>query len=196
MLFRSIALLEDAGWTVQDGVMKNADGKPFSFEIVLKQGSSEVQSIVDIYVQSLKRLGISPHVTSIDKAQYKERTTTYDFDMAFYRRGMSLSPGNEQMLYWGSAGVTDLGTRNWMGMNSPAAEAMINHLLTSKSQDDFRAATKALDRILTAGRYVIPIWMSGPSRIAHKKELRYPSDRLPMYGDWIGFQPDVWWHEE
>ncbi len=192
----AIALLEDAGWTVQDGVMKNADGKPFTFEIVLKQGSSEVQSIVDIYVQSLTRLGIAPHVTSIDKAQYKERTTTYDFDMAFYRRGMSLSPGNEQMLYWGSAGVTDPGTRNWMGMDSPAAEAMINHLLTSTSQDDFRAATKALDRILTAGRYVIPIWMSGPSRIAHKKELRYPMDRLPMYGDWIGFQPDVWWYKE
>ncbi|MCF6315119.1 MAG: extracellular solute-binding protein [Marinosulfonomonas sp.] len=192
----AIALLEDAGWSVQDGVMKNADGKEFSFEIVLKQGSSEVQSIVDIYVQSLKRLGISPHVTSIDKAQYKERTNTYDFDMAFYRRGMSLSPGNEQLLYWGSDGVTDPGTRNWMGMNSPAAEAMINHVLTSTSQDDFRAATKALDRILTAGRYVIPIWMSGPSRIAHKKELRYPSDRLPMYGDWIGFQPDVWWYEE
>ena len=193
---KALALFEEAGWSIQDGVLKNAGGEPFSFEIVLKQGSSEVQSIIDIYVQSLKRLGISPVVTVIDKAQYKERTNTYDFDMAYYRRGMSLSPGNEQMLYWGAAGVTEPGTRNWMGMNSPAAEAMIDHLLTSDSQDDFRAAAKALDRILTAGRYVIPVWAGGPSRIAHKKELRYPKDNLPMYGDWIGFQPDVWWYEE
>ncbi len=192
----AMALLEQAGWDVRDGVMQNADGKPLRFEIVLKQGSAEVQTIVDIYVQSLKRLGIDAQVTVIDKAQYTERTSNYDFDMAYYRRGTSLSPGNEQMLYWGSDGVTQPGTRNWMGMDSPAAEAMITHLLTSTSQDDFRAAAKALDRILAAGRYVIPIWASGPSRIAHKKELRYPQDHLPMYGDWIGFQPDVWWYEE
>jgi len=193
---KALALLKEAGWSVQDGVMKNSEGKEFGFEIVLKQGSGEVQTIIDIYTQSLKRLGINPEVTVIDKAQYKERTTNYDFDMAYYRRGMSLSPGNEQLLYWGADGVTAPGTRNWMGMNSPAAEAMINHLLSSQSQDDFRAATRALDRILTAGRYVIPIWTSGPSRIAHKSALRFPADNLPMYGDWIGFQPDVWWYEE
>ena len=34
------------------------------------------------------------------------------------------------------------------------------------------------------------------ARIAHVKELKYPVDSLPIYGDWIGFQPDVWWYEE
>jgi peptide/nickel transport system substrate-binding protein len=53
---------------------------------------------------------------------------------------------------------------------------------------------KALDRILTAGRYVIPIHTSSFSRLAHVKEIKYP-DRLPMYGDWIGFLPNVWWYE-
>ena len=57
------------------------------------------------------------------------------------------------------------------------------------------AAVKALDRVLTSGRYVIPSWHSPISRIAHVKELKYPPE-LPMYGDWIGFQPDVWWYEE
>jgi len=192
----AVALLESAGWAVQDGVLKNSAGKPFEFEILLKMGSAEIKSIVDIYVDALKRLGITPKITTIDSAQYKERTTNYDFGMTYYRRGMSLSPGNEQNLYWGSDGVKNPGTRNWMGMNSPAAEAMIERLLNSESQDDFRAAAHALDRILTAGRYVIPIWAGGPSRIAHKSTLHYPADNLPMYGDWIGFQPDVWWYEE
>ncbi len=188
-------LLADAGWTVQDGVLKNAEGQPFRFEILLAQGSAENKSIIDIYVEALQRLGIFATISTIDPAQYTERETNYDFDMAYFRRGLSLSPGNEQMLYWGAAGVTEPGSRNLMGMNSPAAEAMIQTILNAESHDEFIAATRALDRILTSGRYVIPIYQWTISRIAHARELHYP-DTLPIYGDWIRWQPDVWWWEE
>ena len=36
-------------------------------------------------------------------------------------------------------------------------EAMIAELLTAETQAGFRAAVKALDRVLTTGRYVVPI---------------------------------------
>ncbi len=193
---KAMALLAQAGWDVENGVMQNSAGQPFAFEIVLKQGASEVRSIVDLYVEALKRLGMQPTVTVIDKAQYKERTNAYDFDMAFYARGASLSPGNEQMLYWGSYGVTRPGTRNWMGMKSAAAEVMINAMLNARDREELGIAAHALDRIITAGRYVIPIWADGPSRIAHKSYLHYRADHLPIYGDWIGFMPDVWWYEK
>ncbi|MEO0703222.1 MAG: extracellular solute-binding protein [Pseudomonadota bacterium] len=189
------ALFEEAGWTVQNGILVNADGAPFTFEIVLNQGSGENQRIVDIYVSALSRLGITPTVSTVDSAQYKERTTAFDFDMAYYTRGLSLSPGNEQMLYWGSEAADTEGSRNWMGVKSPAAEAMIDRILNAGSQEEFIAATRALDRVLTTGRYVIPFWHNPVARLAHVKELKYPS-RLPIYGDWIGFQPDVWWYEE
>jgi peptide/nickel transport system substrate-binding protein len=140
-------------------------------------------------------MGVAVTVTSVDGAEYEQRANRFDFEMTWYERGMSLSPGNEQMLYWSAEAADTEGSRNLMGMKSPAAEAMIQKILTSKSQDDFVAATKALDRILTAGRYVVPIWYNPVARIAHAKELRYP-EKLPMYGDWIGFQPDVWWYEE
>ncbi len=192
---KAIALMEDAGYTINEGVMTNPDGTPFTFEIVLSQGSSENESIIDLFTQSLERMGIAPTITTIDSAQYKERTTTYDFDMTYYRRGLSLSPGNEQKLYWGCDGVEAEGTRNWMGMCSPAAEQMIDEILNAQSRDDFIAATRALDRVLTTGRYVIPIYQWNISRIAHAKELKFPED-LPIYGDWIGWQPDVWWWEE
>ncbi|WP_372837803.1 extracellular solute-binding protein [Phaeovulum sp.] len=190
----ALALLQDAGWTVQDGVLKDATGTPFTFEIVLSQGAREVTSIVEIYTQALSRLGITPTVSQVDSAQYTERTNAYDFDMAWYFRGLSLSPGNEQMLYWGSQGVNEPGSRNWMGMASPAAEAMISAMLNAQDQAEFIAATQALDRILTAGRYVIPIWFSPVSRLAHDATLRYP-EHVPLYGDWLGYQPDVWWYE-
>jgi len=191
----ALKLFEEAGWTVTDGVMQNANGTPFAVNILLKQGASETRAISNLYTEALKALGIDATIEVVDSALYKERTQVYDFDMAYYRRGTSLSPGNEQMLYWGSDGVNNPGTRNWMGMNSPAAEAMIRTLLTSDSRDTFVAATRALDRVLTTGRYVVPIWTRKVSTVAHVKELKYP-DKLPIYGDWLGFQPDVWWFEE
>ena len=191
----ALALLEEAGWTVQDGVLRNADGEDFTFEILLSQGANEPQQIVDIYTAALSRLGITPTVSTVDPAQYKERTQVFDFDMTWYTRGMSLSPGNEQTLYWGSEAASQNGSRNWMGVESPAIDAMIERLLTSTSREDFLAATRALDRALISGRYVIPVWFDPVARLAHVKELRYPST-LPIYGDWLGFQPELWWYEE
>ncbi|MBY0352078.1 extracellular solute-binding protein [Tabrizicola sp.] len=188
-------LLEEAGWTVgEDGVLKNAGGEPFSFEILLVTGQDELASTVEVYIEALKALGITATLNKIDDAQYKERTTAYDFDMTHYIRSLSLSPGNEQLLYWGAGGVTEPGTRNWMGVNSPAVEAMIAAMLKAPDRSEFIAATKALDRVLTSGRYVIPIWYSDVSRLAYAADLKYP-EKLPLYGDWTGFLPDTWWQE-
>jgi len=190
---KAAALLEEAGWVVgDDGVLKSAAGEAFAFEIVLVTGQDEMASVVEIYIQALQALGITATLNKIDDAQYKERTTAYDFDMTHYIRGVSLSPGNEQLLYWGMAGVTEPGTRNWMGVNSPAVEAMIAALLKAPDIAEFGAATRALDRVLTSGRYVIPIWYSDRSRLAHSAAIHYP-EKLPVYGDWTGFLPDTWW---
>ena len=191
-LRRAARLLAEAGWQVRDGALRNAAGEPFRFSILLPQGGSEVASAVTIYVEALKRLGIEAQVTAVDPAQFVERQNAYDFDMTWMTRALSLSPGNEQWLYWGSQGVTEPGSRNLMGMNSRAAEAMIRTLLSARDPAEFRAAAQALDRVLTTGRYVIPFWFSDRSRMVHAAGLRHP-ERLPLYGDWPGFQPDVWW---
>lgn len=188
-------LLEEAGWTVgDDGTLKNAKNEPFQFEILLVTGQDEMASAVQVYIEALKALGITATLNKVDDAQYKVRTNDYDFDMTHYIRSLSLSPGNEQLLYWGAGGVTEPGTRNWMGVNSPAVEAMIAAMLKAPTTEDFIAATKALDRVLTSGRYVIPIWYSDVSRLAYSANLKYP-ERIPLYGDWTGFLPDTWWYE-
>lgn len=191
----ALAQLEAAGYTVQDGVLADANGKPFTFEILVQNGRSEQAAIIDIFAQSLSRIGVTPTVVSADNAQFKERTDAYDFDMTYYRRSVSLSPGNEQYAYYGSERADEPGGRNLMGVKSAAADAMIGRLLTSESQDDFRAAVAGLDRVLTAGRYVLPIYQWNISRVASDKELKYPAN-LPIFGDWPGWQPDVWWYEE
>ncbi|UXU74831.1 MULTISPECIES: extracellular solute-binding protein [unclassified Paracoccus (in: a-proteobacteria)] len=197
----ALELLRLAGWTVQEGELRNAQGQPFKFEILLNQSgsamrtSAETRQIIDIFVESLRNLGIRPQVTMLDAAQYVERTNNYQFDMTWYERGLSLSPGNEQRLYWGRDGVTKPGSRNWMGMDSPAAEAMIDAMLQASSPEDYRAAVRALDRVLTTGRYVIPVSYSQISRLAHRADLHYP-EKTPLYGDWPGFMPETWWRGE
>ena len=188
----ALAALEAAGYSVQNGVMTTPEGTPFAFEILLQTGSAENDAILNIYSEALTRLGIAVDVTRVDAAQFRERRDAFDFDMVYERYGLSLSPGNEQYSYWGCDTRDTQGSRNLMGACHPAIEAMIGRMLTSDSQDDYVAAVRALDRVLTAQRYVVPFFHNPVSRIAHSAELRFP-DVIPIYGDWIGWQPDVWW---
>ncbi len=194
-LRRAIKLLEEAGWSAADGTLRNAEGEAFTFSILLPLGASELKAFADIYVQSLARLGIEATVETTDNAQYFARQGSYDFDMTDIRRGFTLSPGNEQTTYWGARGVDEPGSRNLMGMNVPAAEAMIKAMVGTDDPEVFTAAVRALDRILTAGRYVIPTYAFGTTRIAHVKELKHP-DAVPVNGAGYWYAPPVWWFEE
>ena len=191
----ALAAMEAAGYTVQNGVMTTPEGAPFTFDILLQTGSAENDAILNIYTEALTRLGIAVEVSRVDAAQFRERRDAFDYDMIYERYGLSLSPGNEQYSYWGCDTRDTPGTRNLMGACHPAIEAMIGRMLTSESQDDYVAAVRALDRVLTAQRYVVPFWHNPVSRIAHSAELRFP-DVIPIYGDWIGWQPDVWWVQQ
>jgi len=194
-LARAFDLLEQAGWEVDDaGVLRNGAGEPLSFTLVLQTGAGEVDAIANIYAEALRRLGISVSVDQVDSAQYTERIAALDFDMTYYRVGLSLSPGNEQYLYFGSE-QADTGGRNLMGVKSGAVDGLIDAILNAPSQEDFRAAVQALDRVLTAGRYVIPFYQWNEANIAHAADLHYP-ERLPLFGDWPGWEPDVWWSDE
>lgn len=196
-LRQALALLEDAGWVVgDDGVLRNAAGEPFTFEILLTIGQDEAASIAAIYVEALKDAGIEAKVTMLDSAQMKTRTDAYDFDMTYIIRTLSLSPGNEQFLYWGAENADVEGSRNWMGVKSPAIDAMIATMLAAKGQQEFTTATQALDRVLTAGRYVVPFWFADRNLIVHRKELKHP-ETVQLYGDWgNSYLPALWWYQE
>ncbi len=183
-------LLEEAGWSVRDGALRDAAGAPFAFEILLASPTEE--RVAGPFREALATLGIDARLRTIDAAQMQQRRLDYQYDMIVNRWGLSLSPGAEQRLYWGREGVTEPGSRNYAGVESPAVEAAIDALLTADAAEDFAAAARALDRVLSHGVYVIPFWHDPVSRIAHDAGLAYP-DRLPLYGDWIGWAPEVWW---
>ena len=82
-----------------------------------------------------------------------------------------------------------------MGARNPAIDAMIDAMLDARDSTDFIAATRALDRVLTAGRFVIPFWSYTEGRIAHVRQMKYPKT-LPIYGDGSEWMPEVWWWDE
>ena len=192
-LRRAARLLEEAGWTVTAGRRVNAAGEPMAFEILVPIGGAEMRAVVTIWVRALDRLGIAARLVAVDDAQMTARLRDYDFDITPITRANSLSPGIEQLLYWGRGGVTQPGTRNIAGVDSPAVEAMIARLLAARDPGDFRTAVRALDRALMAGRHVIPMWFADRSRLAHDRRLHHATDRQPVYGDAAGFLPDIWW---
>lgn len=194
-LRRAVALLQEAGWRVQEGRLVDAAGAPFAFEILLQNGADDMIAAASIYVQALKRLGIEANITTVDAALYKQRTADFAFDMTYIVRALSLSPGNEQKLYWGAEQADQPGGRNLPGIKSAAVDAMIDKMLTTDDPATFRAAVQALDRILTAGRYVVPLWYSDKARLAHVSALHYPVT-LPLYGLYPGFNPETFWMQQ
>lgn len=185
-------LLTQAGYPVVAGRRVTPAGVPLRIAALVRQGDSGNQAILDLYRAALDRLGITLDIRAVDNAQYAERERNLDFDLTPFRRDLSLSPGTEQRLYWGAALADTPGTRNLMGATDPAIDAMIDALLTAETPAAFTAAIAALDRVLMAGRYVIPLWAAGPDLIAHDARLRY-SAYTPIYGDRHGWLPDTWW---
>lgn len=185
-------LLAEAGWKVTNGALADASGAPFRFEILLTGPAWETAA--EIFANQLKVLGIDASVRLVDGAQYETRRADYDFDMIVNTWAMSLSPGAEQRFYWGRGGVTTPGTRNYPGIDNPAVEASLDALDAALTQEDFRAAIHALDRSLTVGAWFIPLWYAPESRIARRADLHHP-ERTPLYGDWPGWLPSVWWRD-
>jgi microcin C transport system substrate-binding protein len=183
---QAVNLLRQAGWAVQKGQLANTHGKPLAFEILIGNASDERLALH--FARNLERLGIQATVRSVDSAAYQARLDDYDFDMIIYRWDLSLSPGNELAFYFGSQAANTPGTRNYMGVESPAIDRLINRIVSAKSRDGLVAATRALDRVLLAGHYVIPLYHAPAEWLAYNPRLARP-DKAPLEG----YILEAWW---
>ncbi len=187
-LRKAIALLKEAGWELKGNRMVNAKtGQPMSFEILLNSPSME--RTVLPYVASLKKIGIDASIRTVDSSQYVNRVRSFDFDIVFGVWAQTMNPGSDQLVYWGSAAANQPGSRNLAGIADPAVDGLIRLIISAQTREDQVAAVHALDRVLLANHFVIPMFYSGETRIAYWAKLAHP-DPLPEYG--IGF-PNLWW---
>jgi microcin C transport system substrate-binding protein len=183
-------LLLAAGYTRNGSQLMTPDGQPVKFEILLNGGV--IAPIATPFVTNLKRLGMDVSIRSVDSAQFIERVTKRDFDMTYTGWGQTLSPGNEQRFFWGSAAADQPDSSNHAGIKDKGVDALIDKVIFANDRDTLVAATHALDRVLLAHHYVVPTYTLRRSRIARWDRFSHP-DNLPEFS--IGF-PTVWWYDE
>jgi len=188
-LKRALALFEQAGYELKGTELRNrASGQPFTFEILTTTKDQERLALA--YSRDLKRAGIAVRVRVVDAVQFDRRRINFDFDMMENRWDQSLSPGNEQGFYWGSVAADQEGTRNYMGIKSPAADAMIAAMLNAQSREDFVSAVRALDRVLLSGFYVVPLFHLPNQWVARWASIKHPAE-TSLYG----YLPETWWRD-
>lgn len=183
---RAYQLLQQAGWRIEGDQMLDATGKPVSFEFLLAQ--TEFERVLLPFKRNLADLGIDLVIRRVDVSQYINRLRSRDFDMIVGGFGQSNSPGNEQREYWHSSSADNPGSRNFIGLKDPAIDRLVEGLISADSRKSLIAHTRALDRALLWGHYVIPNWHIRTWRVAYWNRLQHP-EITPPYD--IGL--NTWW---
>ncbi|TLX53350.1 ABC transporter substrate-binding protein [Stutzerimonas nosocomialis] len=165
-------LLMDAGWKIENDRMVDTDGKPVKLEFLLVQ--AEFERVLLPYKRNLADLGIELEIRRVDVSQYINRLRSRDYDMIVSSFGQSNSPGNEQREYWHSSSADNPGSRNLIGLKDPAIDVLVDKLIAADSRKELVTRTRALDRVLLWGHYVIPNWHIKTWRVAYWNQFGHP----------------------
>ncbi|MGC6475376.1 MAG: extracellular solute-binding protein [Parvibaculales bacterium] len=184
---QSIQLLKQAGYEIRNGrMLHQKTGAFLNFEIMVQTREEERLAIA--YSRMLKRIGVTARVRFVDSTQYQNRLQKFDYDMIINRWYASLSPGNEQAFYWSSQAADNSGSRNYPGVKSPYIDAAIDKMTQAKTRQELVTASRALDRLLLAGHYVVPLYHQPEQWVARWHHVEH-SWRHSLYG--VKF--DSWW---
>jgi microcin C transport system substrate-binding protein len=175
----AVSLLGQAGWSIRDGkLVSNATGQQLAFQILLLNAADE--RVVAPFVNNLKLLGVDASFRIVDETQYVSRVNNFDYDMIISVLAQSLSPGNEQRNYWGSEAAARPGSNNYMGINSPVVDKLVDDVIFAADRQALITATHALDRVLQWGFYSIPELHPQGERIAYWNKFSRP-ETLPSH---------------
>jgi len=185
-------ILEEAGWHIRNGQLVNNSGQLFKFDILLV--SPAFERVMAAYVKNLRKLGILAEYRTVDSTLYSERLKKFDFDMITMSYGQSQSPGNEQRNYWHSSSAAREGSQNYAGIQSPAVDSLVDMIIYAETKEELVTASRALDRVLWFGYYLVPNWYLPFHRLSYHDKFSTPST-LPLYYD--PFQLLMtWWIKE
>ena len=185
-LREGLRLLHDAGWRLEQGVLRNEQGQPFRFEILIIQ--RDLERLINPFIRNLERMGIQANIRVVDISQYINRLREFDFDMIITSYGQSNSPGNEQREYWHSSSAERPGSRNLIGIRNAGVDHLVAQLIQAPDREQLVLRARALDRALQWNHYVVPHYHTNAYRIAYWNKFGIPDTR-PKHA--IGF--DTWW---
>lgn len=187
LLRRAAQLLDEAGWRIENGARRNADGAVLSVEFLNDEPMFE--RIIAPLVKNMKLLGVAARIRQVDTSQFQDRMNNYDFDISVRRFSLGLTPGIEIRSYWHSQFADVPGGRNLSGISSPAIDALIEKVIAAETRDEQIVAARALDRVLRAGHYWIPQWHKASHHIAYWDIYERP-EKKPDYNRGV---LETWW---
>lgn len=173
-----IKLLEESGYTNLSGngirykILEDGTHQKLSFEIL--HHSATFERWVLPYVKNLRRMGVEANFRVVDPAAFQRRMNEFDFDVVISGFGQSSSPGNEQREFWGSDKADVVGSRNYIGIKDPVIDEMVTGIIHATSREDLVTKTRAMDRVLLAHHYVVPMWHYPYWRIAYWDHIKRP----------------------
>ncbi len=184
-------LLNDAGWSVKDGALRNASGQPLVLEY-MDSNEGGVRT-VSPWMRNLEKLGITLKFRSVDFALYQERLQKFDFDITSIAYQGTNNPGQEFADLFGSKAADTEDSGNFTGVKNPAVDAMISAMTSAKTQQQLLPACHALERIIVAGHYLIPQWSAGTHRMAYNAWRLAKPSVVPPYSPGETWVIDTWW---
>jgi microcin C transport system substrate-binding protein len=171
-------LLQEAGYRIENDQMVNAQGEPLAFEFIIAQANLE--RVLLPFKRNLSELGIEMTIRRTDVSQYINRMRSRDFDMTSSIWSQSNSPGNEQRDFWHSSSADNPGSRNFIGLQDPAIDSLVEGLINAPNRASLINYARALDRVLLWGHYVIPNYYIDTWRTAYWQHLAQPKV-APLY---------------
>jgi microcin C transport system substrate-binding protein len=191
-LRRARELLAEAGWTIQNGQLRNAKGETMTLEY-LDSGEGPVQRVAAPWINHLENLGVRLNLRIVDYALYQRRLQKFDFDIISLNIGGSFNPGQEYADLFGSpaADVEDSG--NFAGVKSEAIDSLISHMVGAQNQPDFLAACRALERVVSHGHYLLPQWYAPAHRMVYNAWRLDKPEVTPPYFQGVAWAMDTWW---
>ncbi|MDO5693999.1 MAG: extracellular solute-binding protein [Pseudomonadota bacterium] len=190
-LRRAQAMLHEAGWEVRDGALRNAQGTPLVLEYL--DSSEGRAATLASWVQNLSKLGIQLKHRQVDFALLQQRWQKFDFDITSLNYQGTANPGQEYYEIFGSKAADTEDSGNLAGVKSRAVDGIISAMVSAKTEPEYRAACRALDRVISHSHVLLPQWFSGTHRMAYNAWRLERPKVTPPYFRGETWAIDTWW---
>src|SRR4029453_10135077 len=186
-----------AGWEYRDGALRNAKGEAMELEYLdSKEGGVRT---VSPWMRNLEKLGITLKFASVDFALYQPRLDKFEFDITTINFPGTHNPGQQLADIFGSKAATTESSGNYMGVSSPAVDALVTDIVRAETKAELLPACRALDRVIMHSHYLIPQWTLMSHRMAYNARRLAFKSPMPAYagaeeggmGPWGAKGPDT-----
>ena len=193
-LLRADALLEEAGWVIQDFRRVHAvTGEPLELEFVVTR--HEHLRMLTPFVENLSRLGIDASLRRVESNAMTNRLREYDFDATIRKVYTYKVPFPTRMRHAFTSPYSDRpNMTNYAGISNPVVDSLVETIAKARSEDVLNAAGRALDRVLLHGFYVIPDGHPIGRHMVYWDRFGHPPLGVPHL-NWQGM-PYLWWFDE